>query len=170
MACAVVIVLFSILSGSCISEKHITGFDNGNSVPEISLPDSSGKQIKLSGLQGHVVLIAIWDASNTQCRKDRKELSRIYSEYQDRHFRSGDGFAIYSISFDDNTATWKNALRQDKTSWPDETIETNGYNSSLSIKYGISSLPRYILVDESGKVINRNLLVSDLEGILKDSR
>ena len=83
----------------------------GQKAKEISLPDVKGKNIVLSSLKGKIVLIDFWASWCGPCRKSNPELKNTYAKYQSK------GLEIYGISVDNESADWKQAIKDDRTTW-----------------------------------------------------
>jgi hypothetical protein len=57
-------------------------------------------------------------------------------------------------------------MKSNRLPWP-QLYEQGGLDSRLANELGILTLPTMLLVDKQGKVINRNLHVTELERELK---
>ena len=60
--------------------------------PDVELPDMFGRKVRLSSLQGKVVLVDFWSAELGNSNAINAELKEVYAEYADR------GFEIYQLS------------------------------------------------------------------------
>ncbi|MDR2886037.1 MAG: redoxin domain-containing protein, partial [Rikenellaceae bacterium] len=60
--------------------------------PDIELPDMYGRKIKLSSLEGGVILLDFWSATVPQCRLMNAELKEVYADLHDA------GFEVYQVS------------------------------------------------------------------------
>ncbi len=59
----------------------------GHQAPDFALPDLNGKVIRLSQLQGKVILLNFWATWCPPCRSEMPTMERLYQEYR-RSFRS----------------------------------------------------------------------------------
>jgi thiol-disulfide isomerase/thioredoxin len=107
-------------------------------------------------LVGKPVLVVFWASFVSQVKADAPDLVAIYDKYHAR------GFEIIGINVDNDRADADAFVKQHKLTWP-QIVEAGGMDSRLAIEYGIISLPTMFLVDGQGKVVNRNLRVSELE-------
>jgi len=118
-------------------------------------------KIKLSDLKGKVVLIDFWASWCGPCRKENPNVVRTYEKYKN------DGFTIMSVSLDTDKDKWIEAIKKDNLSWPNHVSDLGGWNSKISRKYEVSSVPFTVLIDQEGKIIRTNLRGEALEGELR---
>ena len=130
----------------------------GESVPEIALPDTKGKTVKLSSLKGKVVLIDFWASWCGPCRRSNGDLAKLYKKYRDK------GFEIFAISLDESKDEWKTAISEDETTWL-HVIETA--KQQISTKWNVEYIPTSYLLDKDGKVVAVNPSKEKIEAYLK---
>jgi len=118
----------------------------GSKVPDISLPDANGLVIKLSSLQGKVVLLDFWASWCGPCRKNNRQMLSLYDQYKDK------GFEVYGVSIDENKQAWANAIQQDKMKWL-QVIDTRaGFGNELTRTWNLQYIPFAFLIDKEGKI------------------
>lgn len=161
-----VILGMVLLTVACNTTKPVIGLQKGNLAPEITATNAANTAISLSSLRGKLVLLEFWDASNSVARKNHFEIQRLYSKYQQTNFKAGNGFEIYSLSIDSDRSIWTKAIQADGVSWPIIVNDPMGWNSKPVFDFKIASLPKYFLINETGEIINHNIIISDLEQIL----
>ena len=133
---------------------------NFKSVKNIAQKDTAGKIISLSSLKGKYVLIDFWASWCMPCRALNPDYVSLFSKYK------SDNFTIYSISLDDNAKYWKKAIVKDNMHWLNVS-ELKGWENSAAKFYKIDQIPQNILVDPSGKIIDKNLPMELLQEKLK---
>lgn len=112
-----------------------------------SLPDINGKTVALSDLKGKYVYIDVWATWCGPCRAELPHLKKLEEAY------SGKGIAFVSISCDQNKTAWKNMV----TNGQMKGIQLYmGNKNDFMKKYMINGIPRFILLDKEGKIINAN--------------
>jgi hypothetical protein len=133
--------------------------------------DSVGKSIALAGkspmggpvdlakYHGKVVLIQYWSTQSGQAKADMATLKELWNKY-------GRSFTIVGISLDYSVNDLTAYLAENPLPWP-QIYEEGGLDSRPANVLGILTLPTMILVDQQGKVVNRNVSIADLASELK---
>lgn len=91
-----------------------------------------------------------WASWCGPCRAEMPASVRLEREFK----RKGINF-VY-ISLDDNPSAWKKAVTfigNDRTS---NFLLPKGFKSELARKFKISSIPKYVIIDKNGKILNIN--------------
>ena len=130
--------------------------------PEIAQTDTAGLVRKLSDLKGKVVLIDFWASWCGPCRKENPTVVAAYKKYRDK------GFEIFSVSLDQDRSRWIAAIQQDGLIWSNHVSDLKYWQNEAAGKYGVSSIPRTVLVDKNGIITNHNLRGEALENKLKE--
>ncbi|MAO15380.1 MAG: hypothetical protein CMH44_00610 [Muricauda sp.] len=131
----------------------------GDKPYEFSLPDSTGQQISLASLNKKVILLDFWSSGCAPCRKEHKNYLKLYNQFKHR------GFEIVSVSQDRSRSRWLKAMHKDQMIWTslwDEEMNVSKYT------YLVSAIPDNYLIDESGKIMARNIYGSQLQGLLNE--
>ncbi len=117
-------------------------------------------KMKLSDLKGKVVLLDFWASWCGPCRRENPNVVALYEKYKDK------GFTVMSVSLDDNLERWKQAIEQDKLSWPNHVSDLKKWQSAAGKKYNVTGIPFTVLIDKKGKIIQTNLRGTDLETVV----
>ncbi len=140
---------------------------NGKPLPDISLPDASGKEISIAELKGNIVLVDIWASWCKPCRKVNPKIVELVKKYEYAQFTNAQRFIIYSLSLDNDREAWLKAIKDDNLDWEWHVCELNGWKSKAVSTYGINSIPTTFLLDENGIIIGKNLGHRDIDKILQ---
>ncbi|MBK8470762.1 MAG: redoxin domain-containing protein [Sphingobacteriales bacterium] len=137
----------------------------GDKAPEIDLPNMDGKSLKLSSLQGNLVLLSFWSTWCAACNTIKNpEYVRLHQEFKDAAFGTPKtGFKILSVAFDSNKETWLKRIFDAGLLWDSHVIDLDSYYSSFWYIYNLRSIPSSFLLDEKGKIIGINMDYSTLK-------
>ena len=133
------------------------GINIGDKAPELAFANTEGKTLKLSDLRGKFVLIDFWASWCGPRRMENPNLVKAYEKYSKAKFKSGKGFAIYSVSLDKSKDPWVKAIAKDKLSWPDHVSDLAGWESRAAALYGVHSIPASFLIDPNGIIVAKSL-------------
>lgn len=134
----------------------------GVPAPEIVQADTSGKQLPLSSLRGKVVMIDFWASWCGPCRRENPFVVSMYEKYKAK------GFDIYSVSLDQDRNRWLNAIQADRLTWSNHVSDLRGWQNQAAQLYGVTSIPKTVLIDREGKIIARDLRGEALAEKLKE--
>jgi peroxiredoxin len=124
----------------------------GALAPDFSLPDPSGKLVKLSDLRGQYVLVDFWASWCRPCRAENPNVAKAYATYQKQNF------TVISISLDNQSAraAWLKAIQDDGLTWL-QVSDLRGFNTEVAQHYSINSIPQNFLLDPQGHIVAKNL-------------
>lgn len=161
------LVLLSLAGISPVEEsKTIIRPAVGDIAPEIALPSVDGEILKLSSLRGKVVFVDFWASWCRTCRIENKNVRRAYSTYQNKSFKRGEGFEVFSISLDEDKEIWKKAIANDRLEWSSHVSDFKKWKSPVVESYNFRYLPHNVLIDGEGKIIAKGLFGEKLEELL----
>jgi thiol-disulfide isomerase/thioredoxin len=134
----------------------------GELAPDIELNDREGNPMKLSSLRGKVVLIDFWASWCGPCRHENPTVVKAFQKYEPK------GFTVFSVSLDQSKDKWLAAIVKDGLIWNNHVSDLKGWQSAGSALYKVSSIPATFLIDQSGKIIAKNLRGPALEDKLRE--
>ena len=167
VAGVVLLAVFGFTSRMGNGNPAKVGTAIGDKAPELSYFNAdSTKEIALSSLKGHYVLLDFWASWCGPCRHENPNVVRAYEKYGKAKFKDAKGFTIYSVSLDKSRAAWKNAIAQDKLAWPNHVSDLGAWSSAGARTYGVNSIPMNFLIDPNGIIVAKNLRGDQLDKAL----
>ncbi|MBJ6368382.1 TlpA family protein disulfide reductase [Snuella sedimenti] len=113
--------------------------------------DHNGKSVSFSDLKGKIVYIDVWA---TWCAPCKKEIPYLKQLEKDLH---GKDIQFVSISMDKQKdhEKWKKFIK-DKELTGLQLFSDDAFNTRIAKDYKINSIPRFLLFDKEGKIIDAN--------------
>ncbi len=119
----------------------------GELAPDAVCFDSTGKTMHLSDFRGKVIYIDTWATWCGPCKREIPELKKLEAEYH------GKNVEFISISTDQNVGTWKSFIAKQEMSGL-QLHQSEKMEESVSKLYMVNSIPRFIVIDEEGKIVS----------------
>ena len=144
--------------------------NTGDVAPNFSQKDINGNELSLNQFKGKMVLLDFGAAWCVPCKKEIPEIKKIYDEYHSK------GLEIIGISFDKDSTSWKENIKNEKLNWQHiyEGMNKVGKQGSINKSFYVQPIPAYILIDEKGIIVDRyrgadkhDKSLNDLEAKLK---
>ncbi len=120
-----------------------------------------GSSVSLESLKGVPVLVHYWATWCEPCKVDIAQIKELYTKYGPKKF------AVVGIALDTDKAQLAKYLGQKPIPWP-QLHEAGGLDGRLAEELGVLTLPTMFLLDAEGKVVDRNLVIADLEKKLEE--
>jgi thiol-disulfide isomerase/thioredoxin len=117
----------------------------GEKAPEISIAPAQGSGSSHAQLAGKVVLLDFWATWCGPCRSSLPDLKQLVSSYGGRQLE------VISISEDENERDWQNFVSKNGMNWS----QKRDTDASTARRFGVSSLPTYILIGSNGTILDR---------------
>jgi thiol-disulfide isomerase/thioredoxin len=137
-----------------------TRIDSVGNVIRFNGKAADGDTVDLSGYRGKVVVIQYWASWCEPCKADMATLKDLAIRYGKK------GFQVIGVNLDSSLQEMKSYLTQNPLPWK-QIHEDGGLDSRPANELGIHTLPTMILVDQSGRVVNRNIHVAELDTELR---
>ncbi|WP_428663957.1 TlpA family protein disulfide reductase [Runella sp.] len=122
----------------------------GKTAPEIAGLTSDNKMLSTNEFKGKVIYVDVWATWCGPCRAEFPKAKELQKQ-----FEGNDKVVFLNVSIDEDIQQWKKLLSDQRTpkgyhiNQPNSKIPESIYQS-----YKISGIPRYILIDQEGKIVN----------------
>ena len=137
-----------LLSFITVNAQEKTELKAGDQSPVFKYVDINGKEVSLDDLKGKYVYIDVWATWCGPCKAELPYLKKLEEKFE------GKNIYFVSISIDANKAAWIKMVQEDQLGG----IQLHGGNKAQIAKdYAIRAIPRFILLDREGKVINKEM-------------
>lgn len=135
----------------------------GKHYTDIALKSPEGKIVKVSDFVGKnkLVLIDFWASWCGPCRGEMPNVIKAYNEFKDK------GFAIVGVSLDSKADAWKKAIKDLGIPWA-QMSDLKGWQCAGAALYNVRAIPATVLIDQSGKIIAKDLRGEELIAKLKE--
>lgn len=143
----------------CKNEKYVTeiheklasweSLQPGNPAPDFEGVDVEGKLMTLNDFRGSYVYIDVWATWCGPCKHEIPFLEELHEEYKDENI------IFVSVSLDRDKESWKKMVTE-KEMKGIQLYTKNDFKSTLAKEYNIGAIPRFILIDTEGNIMDVN--------------
>lgn len=128
--------------------RVINRLRRGQVAPVFTAHTKSGDTTSLASLKGKYVVIDVWATWCGPCKQQSPIFENISYKYKN------DQIVFLALSVDEDRMAWQNYQKNiysEVLHW--RASDWQGFNAS----YGVQSIPRFILIDPAGKLVNAAL-------------
>ena len=105
---------------------------------------------------GKVTIVDFWASWCGPCRAENPNVVAIYKEFHSK------GLNIIGVSLDKDAVKWKEAIAKDKLIWT-QVSNLKFWDEPIAKQYNVESIPATFILDESGKVVAKDLRGEELK-------
>lgn len=110
--------------------------------------DLAGQAIKLSDFRGKYLFINVWATWGVPCRNENIFWEKLEKQFED------DNIVFVAVACDTDRAVWEKRVRENPKG---EVQLYMGQDRSFMDFYLIRGIPRFILIDPEGRIINSDM-------------
>jgi thiol-disulfide isomerase/thioredoxin len=121
---------------------------NNTMSPSFDYENHKGGKTKLEDFKGKYVYIDVWATWCGPCRAEIPALKKVEEKYHGKNIE----FVSISVDVDKDHDKWKTFVDEKKLGGVQLFADKN-WNSDFMRFFGVSSIPRFILIDPNGKVV-----------------
>lgn len=147
---------FSELNTDTIYKKNIDevykSFEKlrkGKPAPKWSYANIDDKEYSLDSFKGKFVYIDVWATWCGPCIAEIPELKKLTEDYKNKDI------VFVSVSIDDNKNAWEKMIKKENFDWIQIHAE-KAWKSEIVIENGIRGIPRFMMVDKQGNIVDVN--------------
>jgi peroxiredoxin len=113
----------------------------GKQAPEFTLTSVGGKEVKLSDLQGKVVLLDFWATWCTPCRSEMPIIELLHRQFKDK------GLVVLGVD-DEDASTQNDFLEKSGFSF----VSLVEARKQVSNQFHVGGIPTTVLIDQQGTI------------------
>lgn len=127
------------------------GLNKGDPSPKFNYPDQNGKNVSLDDLKGKYVYVDVWATWCGPCKREIPFLKEMDEEYH------GKNIAFVSLSIDkmEHKDKWLKMIKDEDLKGI-QILADKDWNSEFVTAYNIKGIPRFILIDKEGNILDSN--------------
>lgn len=117
--------------------------------PDISLFDQNAKVRNLSELDGKVIILSFWSASEPTHKVFNAELKEIYKKYREK------GLEVYQVCIDVDKTVWARQVKDQGLEWV-SVCDPGNVSRTLDL-YNVQKVPALFIIDRNGDIVEKDL-------------
>ncbi len=131
--------------------ENMGKFINGSPAPNFELNDKNGNKVSLEDFKGKNIYIDFWATWCKPCIAEIPDLKKLEEKFKNKNI------VFLSISLDSqkDIEKWKNFISKKELEGTHLIVE-NAWESKVVKDYMIESIPRFILIDTEGNLVDIN--------------
>ncbi len=143
-----------------IEVEKLTSLKKGQTAPYFYLSDEKGKFHKLNDYKGKLVYLSFWATWCSACIKSLPGKNILVGEYSDKPI------VFINASIDNKEDRWRRYLKENDN-YGINLICKGNWMDIIKTQYNIKGVPRYLLINEKGIIIDADVVSPDNKTELK---
>ena len=130
---------------------NYSALKKGTPSPKFNYPNTKGQNVSLDDLKGKYVYVDVWATWCGPCKREIPFLKELDNEFKDKNI------AIVSLSIDkmEHKDKWLKMVA-DENLQGIQIMADKDWNSDFVTAYNIKGIPRFILIDKEGNILDAN--------------
>lgn len=131
-------------------KAQYSSITRGNAAPAFTAVDINGKSYSSADYAGKVMVLDFWFSGCIPCKAEMPYMEKLAEKLK------GENIQFFTLSLDTGEQllkAWK-ALVKDNNGATLQLNVPNGFKSELAKHYGIRSVPRIVIIDQQGKIVD----------------
>ncbi len=166
----IVIIFFILFFAGLKAQNEFTILKPGDKAPGFVVNQQNAQQSFNMPYLNSAVLLHFWSTSVPESKKKNRALNRMAGRYKSAIYKTADGFELVGIAVQSDKKAWAEDIQNDSLNNFNNCIAQKGFNDDVCKKYGITSLPADVLIDEKGYVIALNPKITLIEDLLDEKK
>ncbi len=130
-------------------------------LPEFSIPDTSGNLISPAKYRNKYLLIDFWASWCWPCLAEIPDVKKVYAQFSNKNL------VVLGVSLDSNKDQWLRAVKKYAIPWT-QVSELKGWDGFLPKNLDIRSIPQYYLVDPQGKFVLMGASIQEVQKYMQE--
>ena len=126
---------------------------NNSEAPSFEYFNNIGEKVSLKNFKGKYVYIDFWATWCGPCRQEIPFLQKLESQFKDKNIV----FLSISIDEEKDLEKWKNFVKSKQLGGV-QVIADKNWNSEFVKHFGVNSIPRFVLIDPKGMIVNADAM------------
>lgn len=137
-----------------IAKTHATALSllKGKPAPTFNYTNTKGEAVPLESLKGKSVYVDVWATWCGPCKREIPHLKELEKKYH-----GNDDIVFMSVSIDkmEDKDKWLKMVEEKELSGV-QLMADKAWKSSICTDYGIRGIPRFLLIDKDGNIMDKN--------------
>lgn len=131
-------------------KAQYSNITRGNAAPAFTANDANGKTYSSTDYTGKVLVLDFWFSGCIPCKAEMPYMERLAEKMK------GENIQFFTLSLDTGEQllkAWKELVK-DKNGATLQLNVPDGFKSEVAKHYGIRSVPRIVIIDQQGKIVD----------------
>ena len=135
------------------SKEVVAATSTENKTGDVKILGSDGKYFTLNDFKGKVVYVDYWASWCGPCRQQFPYSKELHKKFTTKQLKN---IIFLYVSIDKNEEIWKNAVEQNGLGEMTNGLVAGDWGSEIVKFFQINSIPRYMLIDKKGNIVDLN--------------